>query len=173
MKKFIRNFIIIVYAIIAISVTVCLLSYNQYKVSEFGNKSLLIMNNNDLAPNFTKGQLVILDKSVKPNVGDQIFFYNIYSPSVEIANAKVTSIDADGAIYTITGMNGDQKISNEFLIGTNGSAVKIGGLGTVLGTLESKWGFLFLIVLPLLIAFLYEIVQVVTEMRGKPKGSKE
>ena len=48
MKKLIRNIFIIVYAIIAILVTVCLLSYNEYKVSEFGSNSLLLINTNKL-----------------------------------------------------------------------------------------------------------------------------
>ena len=37
MKRVIGNIIFVIYAIIAIFVTVCLLSFNQYKVSEFGN----------------------------------------------------------------------------------------------------------------------------------------
>ena len=171
MKKIIRNVIIIVYAVIAIVVTVCLLSYNQYKVSEFGNKSLLIVDSSDLSPNLKKGQLAILDKSAAPKVGDEIFFYNTYTQNIEIAYAKVTDVEGSGstALYTLAGGNVNQKISSDFLIGTESTAVKIGVLGTILGVLESKWGFLFLIVLPLLIAFLYEIIQVIMEMRGKPK----
>jgi len=175
MNKFIRNLIIIIYAIIAIAVTVCLLSYNQYNISEFGSKSLIIVSNNDLSPNLKKGQLVILDGSVSPKVGDMIFFYNTYSSTVEIAYAKVTAIDGSGdeTLFTLEGPHGDQKMAPQFLIGAENTAVKISGVGSVLSVLESRWGFLFLIVLPLLIAFLYEIIQVVMEVRGKPKSKKE
>ena len=40
-------------------------------------------------------------------------------------------------------------------------------MGSILSVLESKCGFLFLIVFPSLIAFIYEIYVVVSEIRGK------
>jgi len=43
MKKGIRNVVIVLYAIIAIFVTICLLSYNDYNVTEF--RKLYITNN--------------------------------------------------------------------------------------------------------------------------------
>ena len=47
MGKLIKNFLIIVYVAIAIFVTICLLTYNQYKVSEFGTKTLIIIDKDD------------------------------------------------------------------------------------------------------------------------------
>ena len=58
-------------------------------------------------------------------------------------------------------------------------------VGTVLSVLESKWGFLFLIVLPALLAFFYQITVVVSDIKNskedkvseneekKSKGDKE
>ena len=43
MKKIIWNIFVVFYAVIAIFVTICLLSYNRYKVSEFGDNSLVII----------------------------------------------------------------------------------------------------------------------------------
>ena len=39
MKKKFLNFIFTIYIIVAVFATICLLSYNSYKVTEFGNKS--------------------------------------------------------------------------------------------------------------------------------------
>ena len=39
-------------------------------------------------------------------------------------------------------------------------------VGTILGILESKWGFLFLIVFPSLLAFIYEIGVVVSDIKN-------
>ena len=62
MKKIIYNTLIILYAIIAIVVTICLLSFNQYKVSEFDSTTLLIINTNNLKDKgFSKGDLVFVD----------------------------------------------------------------------------------------------------------------
>ena len=59
MKKVISNLIFIIYLIIAIFVTVCLLSYNDYKVTEFGDTSLIIVSDKKMQPDYNKGDLVI------------------------------------------------------------------------------------------------------------------
>ena len=64
MKKTITNVIFIIYVVIAVFVTICLLSYNQFKVTEFGNYSLVIVTDNEMIPDYNKGDLLILDKSV-------------------------------------------------------------------------------------------------------------
>ena len=46
MKK-IGSILLIIYAIIAIFVTICLLTFNQYKVSQFGDKTLIIIDEED------------------------------------------------------------------------------------------------------------------------------
>ena len=62
MKKVISNLIFIIYLIIAILITVCLLSYNDYKITEFGNTSLIIISDKKMQPDFNKGDLVIVEK---------------------------------------------------------------------------------------------------------------
>lgn len=106
MKKIIGNVLIVLYAIIAIFTTICLLSYNEYKVTEIGDYSLVIIDTRDLEPNYNKGDLVIADKSYKLEIGDEVFFYNTYNPDVEINIAKITekqgTSEAD-ATYTVEG----------------------------------------------------------------------
>ena len=75
MKKKFLSFIFIIYVIIAIFVTICLLSYNKFKITEFGDKSLLIISDDQMAPNFKKGDLVIADKKSKVITGRRAFFY--------------------------------------------------------------------------------------------------
>ena len=43
MKKVLKEVIFAIYIIVAILVTMCLLSYNSFKVSEFGSKTLVIV----------------------------------------------------------------------------------------------------------------------------------
>ena len=42
-------------------------------------------------------------------------------------------------------------------------------LGSILSLLESRWGYLCVIILPILIAFLYEIYSIVRELKGNNK----
>ena len=169
MKNTIRNFFIIIYAIIAIFITICLLSYNDYKVTEFGEYSLLIIDNRDLEPQFQKGDLVIADKTHKIEVGDEIFFYNTYRARPDISKATVIHKDDMGSniLYTV---EGNVLIEEEDVIGKANNVTKISKLGGILGLLESKWGFLILVVFPSLIAFLYEIAELVSELRNNKKN---
>ena len=165
MKRVIGNIIFVIYAIIAVFVTVCLLSYNDYKISEFGSNSLIIIDNNSLEPNFYSGDLVIVNGRDKIKEGDDIFFYNIEENNVEVTYGKVTNIGEsmlNGTTYTI---NNQLTIEDDIVVGSAESAKRISGVGSVLSILESKWGFLFLIVFPSLIAFVYEIYIVVMEVK--------
>ena len=78
MKKFILNILFTIYAVIAVFTTICLLSYNEYKISEFGDNSIILVTNDELSPDFNKGDLVIVKAGNKSkiNVGDKVFFYN-------------------------------------------------------------------------------------------------
>ena len=75
MKKIIGNIIFIIYAIIAVFVTICLLSYNEFKVTEFGETSLELIDNEELQPNYNKGDLVIVNRDTRIRENDSIFFY--------------------------------------------------------------------------------------------------
>lgn len=173
MKKFIRNLFIILYVVIAIFVTICLLSYNKYRVSELGEYTLVIVDSNKLEPDFKKGDLVIVDGNNKIEVGDKVFFYNTYSKNISVSVAQILEeevITEDESTYTL---EGDKTLSSEYVIGSSESVTKIPNLGTILGILESKWGFLILVVFPSLLAFLYEIWEVVTEIKESSKNDKE
>ena len=171
MKKIIIHVLFAIYVVIAVFVTVCLLSYNEFKITEFGDSSLIIIDSNEVEPDFQKGDLVIANKNDKINVGDNVFFYNTYQKEVEVAIGKVTNLEKITSSETTYTISGEEEIvlSSEYIIGTAEDATKIPNVGTILGILESKWGFLFLIVFPSLIAFLYEIGVVVSEIKDAKK----
>lgn len=167
MKKILGNIIFVVYAIIAILVTICLLSYNEYKVSEFGNNTLIIIDSNNLEPDFIKGELVIANSEDKIELGDNIFFYNTYARDIEITLGKVTNIEKVSEKETTYTINDSIKLSSEYVIGSAKTASKYKNVGAVLSVLESKWGFLFLIVFPSLIAFIYELYVIAMEIKDR------
>lgn len=175
MKKIIVNILVTVYAVIAVFTTVCLLSYNEYKISEFGDNSMILVTNDELSPDFNKGDLVIVNSGNKSKIaiGDKVFFYNSHDRKVDVALAPVTNreIVTSTEITFTVGQNHD--VSSQYVLGAAKNAIVIPGVGGILGALESKWGFLFLIVFPSLIAFLYELSVVFSEIREERKESKE
>lgn len=174
MKKIIGNVIVIMYVIIAVFVTVCLLSYNQYKVTEFGNSSLVIISDNNLEPQFNNGDLVIVNKKDKIKVGEDAFFYNTYSKEMEVTLGKIVAEEKISETEKTYTLEGNMPISSEYVIGPASTASKIGVVGGILGVLESKWGFLFIIVFPSLLAFIYELGVVISEIiKSKKENGKE
>ncbi len=165
MKKAIINCVIIVYVAMAIFVTFCLLTYNDYKISVFGTRSLVIIDKEQQGFNYKKGDLVILNKENYKDTkeGETLFFYE--DGSVKMARIEQVNIFKD-AEATIT-IEGNYQVVYEDIIGTSQTQKVIGKLGTVLGIIESKWGFLFIIVFPSLLAFLHEVFELIMEISNK------
>lgn len=169
MKKTLTNIIFGVYVVIAVFVTVCLLSYNEFKVTELGNYSLVVVTDNEMIPNFNKGDLLIIDKSVPVFTGDNAFFYDTYNRQIEVRLGKVQDLEKVTETESTYTFEGEHKVSSEYVLGGENGTSLIPGVGTVLNILESKWGFLFIIVLPALLMFFHQIMVVI----GDIKESKE
>ena len=165
MKKVIFNLVVIIYVVIAIFVTICLLTFNRYKISEIAGKTLVIIDKDDDSMPYKNGDLVIVGKNNKKDVaiGDYIFFYQDQSMSI----AKVEQVNDFGDSGVNYVIEGNYKVVGDEVAGTSKDQMVLGGVGTVLGFLESRWGFLFIIVFPSLIAFLREIRELITELSHK------
>ena len=168
MKKIIYNTLIILYALIAIIVTICLLSFNQYKVSEFDSTTVLIINTNNLKEKgFNKGDLVLVDTTQKQEPGEDIFFHatsELGKTTIDIQTLKDKQVSAVTGETTYVLEN--KEIPSDLAIGPTKNSTRIGKLGTILSILESKWGFLILIVFPSLLAFLYELWEFIANVRA-------
>ena len=76
--SFLLDIVIGVWLIVAIFVTICLLSYNDFMVTTFGKTSLVIIDSDEMEPDFLEGDLLIIKRNSdsKINVGDKVFYYN-------------------------------------------------------------------------------------------------
>lgn len=170
MKKignFIMDIVIGAWLVVAIFVTVCLLSYNEFKVTAFGNNALLIVDSDEMEPDFLEGDLLLVKRNSdsKINVGDKVFYYNskmnskvfIYLDEVQ-AKEQITR---DETTYTID----DDSVSGEYIIGKADSAKVFHNVGKYLDLLTSKWGFMFLVIFPTLFAIIYEIMMIIDTSR--------
>jgi hypothetical protein len=83
---------------------------------------------------------------------------------VEIVE-EVTSTEA-----TLT-MQNDNKISMSYVLGKEDTVTAIPVLGTILSIIESKWGYMFLVIFPTILIVVYEVFAIVTEIK-KSDNSK-
>ena len=155
----IKKVLIYVYIVIIFIVTICMLSFNDYKVTVFGKTTILPVIDEDLEP-YKEGDLLIIDKGSlsKVEVGDVIFFYKEEAGSMTVNFAKVNKAEYltdTQYTYTVQGIADDYVLSSDHFIGEEKDVTVIPVVGKILSLLESKWGFLFLGVFPAFIAFLY------------------
>ena len=165
MKRILVNLVVIIYVVVAITVTLCLLNYNEYNVTVFGNNSLILITDDSLSPDYVEGDLVIAKKEKLDEIkeGDKIFFYN----ENDIKLGEVKQINKYEGISSTFILDGNHQIVEDEVIGSEESVKVYHNLGKILSILESKWGFLFLIIFPSVLAFLHEIFQVVVELGNK------
>lgn len=174
MKKVLKIIGIIlasIYALVAITLTIFLLNYNKYNITEINNKSLIIVRDDELKPDFKKGDLVIVNKDASNDikVGDKIFFYDNYKKVISVNLGTVLEKEKVTRNETTFIVDGDYAVSSEYVIGTSRTSKSYSKLGSILSVLESRFGFLFMIIFPILILFIYEIYVVIKEL----KSSKE
>lgn len=149
MKKIVFNIFIGVYLITTILITYVLLSYNKYNIAEFNNSYLFA----------DKSNLMIVNKDDNIKNGDDIYYYG---NNGKIKMGKVNSI-SDG-VYTL---DNEYALDNDSVLGNKNKAKSYAILGSIYSILTSKWGYLFIIVFPMLIAFVYEIYEIVKEIKKK------
>lgn len=169
LKKLFTNLLIIAYAAIAITVTILLLSYNEYHCSVVGGNTFILVTDDELEPDFKEGELVIVKETKAKNInpGDEIFLYRRISNSqFEIKYAEVLIKDTSKGEYDVSYvLEGGTVIEHDDVIGSAENIKVIPYLGTILSVLESRYGYLFLIVVVSFIAFLYEIYELIIEIK--------
>jgi hypothetical protein len=155
----------------ALVMTILLLNFNDFGVTQIDNKSLVIINDEITSEKYKKGDLVVVkgQKLSEIAVGDEIFAYKVDKNGVaSIDLGKVGQVYQDekaisfenGATYAI-----------DYIVGKADKTY--GHIGTYLSIIESKWGFLFIILVPSFLIFIYEIYALIVEVKyGKEEKTE-
>lgn len=176
MKRTLGAILFVIYSIIAIGVTVLLLSFNDYNCSEIGGYTIYIVKDDALEPEYKQGSILLVKSTSDKHfeVGDEAFFYKIInSTEFELVNRTLEAKKQQGR-HTIYQVSEDETYDTSYLIGrVEDTTVIEGPWGTILSILESKWGYLFCIVIVSLLLFLQEVFDLIIEIKyGGTKGTK-
>ena len=178
-KRFFLGLLGIIFFVFALAMTILLLSYNDYGLSQFGNKTLVLMTDEIYSENYKKGDLVIVENrgftkglgyADKIEIGDELFAVRVDAyGNVNVEIGKVAELYVDeNAIAFENGSTFDLK----FVLGEKVQVYE--KVASFLSIVESKWGFLFIIVFPSLLAFIYELGVVISEIiKSKKENGKE
>lgn len=167
MKKALGTILFVIYAIIAITVTVLLLSYNDYNNSQLGGYTVYIVKDDSLEPKFKQGSILLIKSTSDKNVqiGDELFMYKVInSQEYEVIDTTLKAKTQQGRHITYI-FDEDESYANEYFIGKVSDTVVIQGWGYVLNLLESKWGYLFCVVVVSLLLFLQEVFELAMEIK--------
>lgn len=169
MKSFLRwvwsffEVLIILYVIVLTSFLLC---KNKYGYTQFGdytfdNVSLFDAKNNK---NLEKGDLLIVKNSNDINKGDVVYYYAVYNENYIIKSGPVMEIKSDdySSLYTIDD-NGPLSVVGTRLLGKYANTYP--HVGGILSVLESRLGFLFCVLLPIMIVFIYQVYEFVIIIR--------
>jgi len=162
-KKVLSFIFFVIYFVFALIMTILLLNFNDYGVTEFDGTSLIMVNDRISNKEFKKGNLVIVEtkKLEEYEVGEYIFTYRI-------GNDRIPTLQV-GKIGTIYAEDKAVAFENGETYGTDyiaGVPVKqYEKLGGVLSIIESKWGFLFIVLIPVFLIFVYEVYALIIEIK--------
>lgn len=167
MKKILGSILFIIYVAIVITVTILLLSYNEYMCSEIAGYTFYIVRDDSLEPHYVKGDLLIINQAstVNINVGDKLYFYqNVTNNEYYVKYGELTNIENYNGrtVYTV---DDKYQYDSSYLIGKEDGTLVYHNLGAILGVLESRWGYLFFVVIITLLLFLEELYELYMEIK--------
>lgn len=157
MKKIFYVFLVI-YILVAAYVTVNMLAYNQYHLTEWGGR--VFINLKDDMGSYHKGDMLILKNRNEYKAGDNLFYCTLKEEKCVVSYGKIETM-MGGIIIN------KETVSNKFVIGVDNQVKVVPFLGGILNVLESRWGYLFFVVLPILVAFVYELFHISKEVKRK------
>lgn len=174
MKKVVERVLVVIFILIAMFVTVNLLAYNDYEVAEFGNTSFVLADEHLQDFGYKKGDLVVISRANNDIVksGDSVMYYDDKAPSAVINVGTVSEISEDGSEFYV--VNSDSKkdensVKKDRVLGNTDSVKVYSAIGGILQVLESRAGYLLIILLPTLVLFAYLIRKVVVELKEEEK----
>ena len=127
----------------------------------------LTVQSESMAPTFDQDDLIII-KQCDPStleVGDIVTFHAIIDNQYALNTHRIISINEVNGLNSYTTKGDNNELADQHVI-ADGDIVgkyvgKIPYMGKVIGFLSSTWGFLVVIVLPMLLFFIYQVYHLV------------
>lgn len=153
----------VIFFAFVIAMTIILLNINKFGVSVIDNRSLVMIREDIASDKYVKGDLVLVKaKKIEDiKIGDEIFVY-------KVDKARKVTIDVGivGGVHledvAISFKNG-ATFDMEYVIGVADEVHH--NIGTYLSIVQSTWGFLFIILVPSFLIFIYQLYALVVEIK--------
>lgn len=127
----------------------------------------MTVQSDSMSPTFDQGDLIVIKTcdTSKLQVGDIVTFHTIIDNQYALNTHRIESIDELNGMRSFTTKGDNNDVADTHIISDSdivGQYVfKIPGMGKVMDFLSSAWGFLIVIVLPMLLFFIYQVYHLV------------
>lgn len=166
--------IIIIYVI---CITAFLLCKNNYGFTEIGDMTYITIDEEavNYLPEAKENDLLLIKSDTSDiEVGDKIYYYDTENSKYVIKSAHVKTIqtsDSGMGVYTLDDSE-ESTIATTRAIGKYSTTY--GTIGGILDILQSRLGFLLLVILPILLIFMYQIYALIVVIKyGDEEEEKE
>lgn len=160
---YIFEFIIIIYLIV---ITTFLLFRNKYGYTEVANTTFvpLKIDTAEYIKDGKEGNLLVVKKTANLREGDLIYYYTTEDERYVVKSGYIKSIfNGDGnKLFTLNDEAGSTVVSTRVL---GKYANQYAGFGTIFGLLTSKFGFLILVLLPIMCIFIYQLYSLIMVLK--------
>lgn len=165
MKKVLKyswNVLQVLIIIYVILITLFIFCENKYGFTQFGKYTFNNVTSIDEKnlPNVKEGDLLVIRNSNDIKEGDLVYYYAAYKEKYIVVSNIVKSINKGN--YTL-GKDNTYIVPDSRIIGKYTYVYHY--VGGILSLLESKNGFIFLVLLPIMIVFIYQIYQFLLLLR--------
>ena len=155
------SFVEVIIIIYVVLVTMFVLCKNKYGYTQFGDYSFanidLIAEKN--VKDTKKGDLLVVKNSNDIHKGDLIYYYAVLNDNYIVRSAVVSDVKEDdySALYTVSLSNTTINVASSRVLGKYSTVYN--NLGSILSVLESRVGFLLLVLLPIMVVFIYQVYE--------------
>lgn len=174
MKK-IKNILVgiigLVYFVFVIINTVLMLNINKYGVTQFDDMTFVAIKSEISSDKYIKGDLVVVRKPKFGNIqiGDELFIYKIKKDGTPVIDLGIVG-EVHEKDESVSFENG-ASYEMDYVIGSTEKIIH--NLGNYFSIVQSQWGFLFIILVPSFLIFVYELYAIIVEVKyGKPDAKK-
>lgn len=159
----ILEFFVIIYVILITSLILCQNKYGYTEIFGYTLKNISKTEESTIK-DANPGDLLMIKNNKKIDVNDNIYYYGVNNESYTIYKDSVLNIEQKDKYYTISRDNKDVIIDKSRIIGKE--VITCPYLGELLEAAESRTGFLFFVLLPIMIVFVYQVYEFLFTFRS-------
>lgn len=170
MKRFLRwvwSFLEVVIIVYVIALTLFVLCKNKYGYTQFGDYSFVTVGlmEEKTIQNVSKGDLLLVKNSNDIHNGDLIYYYSVINDEYIVKSGVVSDVIDDNynSLYTVGTGSQAVSVASSRLLGKYSTTYS--NVGSIINVLESRIGFLFLVLLPIMVVFIYQLYEFVVILK--------